>query len=138
MLNSVEKSIGLQIYKFRKRRDITQEQLANLVDVTVETISRLERGVSIPSIKTLEKISHALHTTLKDLFDFEQQPLPPKTRTVSFENEIAKIVAFLRTKKPDDAKMSYRILKSVFEQIDNNYILKKGAKRKYGRGKPGK
>ena len=42
------------------------------------TISRIEREASIPSVKTLEKISAALHISLKDLFDFEyrQKPLP--------------------------------------------------------------
>ncbi len=78
MSKSVEKLIGAQIAGIRKDREITQERLAELVDVAAETISRLERGVSIPSLKTLEKISRVLHTSLKDLFDFEyrQKPLP--------------------------------------------------------------
>lgn len=45
MSNSVEKLIGARIARIRKEREITQEQLAELVDVATETISRLERGV---------------------------------------------------------------------------------------------
>ncbi|MGR3220225.1 MAG: helix-turn-helix domain-containing protein [Candidatus Anammoxibacter sp.] len=118
MSNNVEKLIGIQIARYRKDREITQEQLAQLVNVAFETISRLERGVSIPSLKTLEKISQALNTSLKDFFDFEQ---PQKAKSRSFENECSKLIAFLKTKNADDIKMCYRIVKAVFEQIDKNY-----------------
>ena len=119
MTKSVEKLIGAQIAKIRNDREITQERLAELIKVTTETISRLERGVSIPSIKTLEKISQALHTSLKDIFDFEYLAEPDKGD--AFEHEFAKLIAFLKTKKPDDIKMCYHLLKTVFEQIEKNY-----------------
>ena len=122
MSNNVEKLIGIQIARYRKDREITQEQLAQLVNVAFETISRLERGVSIPSLKTLEKISYALNTSLKDFFDFEQ---PQKAKSSSFENECSKLVAYLKTKNVNDVKMCYRIVKAVFEQIDKNYHPKK-------------
>ena len=47
------KLIGASIARLRKDREMTQAQLAEMIDTTVETISRLERGVSVPSIKTL-------------------------------------------------------------------------------------
>ncbi len=113
----VEQRIGTQIARIRKDRAVTQEQLAEIIDVTAETISRLERGVSIPSLKTLEKISKALHTSLKDLFDFEYRQKPISAS----EKESAKLISYLNTKKADDIKMSYNILKKMFEQIENNY-----------------
>ncbi len=122
MTKSVEKLIGVQIAKIRNDREITQERLAELINVTPETISRLERGVSIPSIKTLEKISQALHTSLQTLFDFEYLEEPEKGDAV--EHEIARLIAFIKTKNPADIKMSYRLLKSVFEQIEKSYKAK--------------
>ncbi|HDH12893.1 MAG TPA: XRE family transcriptional regulator [Nitrospirae bacterium] len=121
MPESVEKQIGIQIARIRKEHEITQEQLAELVDVAPETISRIERGTSIPSLKTLEKISAALHISLKDLFDFKyrQKPLP------AIEKESMKLLTFLKAKKADDIKMSHRILKSIFEQIEKNYQPKR-------------
>jgi len=119
---SVEKLIGIQIAKIRNNREVTQEQLAESVGVATETISRLERGVSIPSLKTLEKISQALHTSLKNIFDFEYLEEPNKGDAV--ENEIARLIAFLKTKKADDIKMCYRLLKGIFEQIETNYKTK--------------
>ena len=123
MTKSVEKLIGAQIAKIRNDREITQERLAELIKVTTETISRLERGVSIPSIKTLEKISQALHTSLKDIFDFEYLEEPNKSGT--FGHEIARLIAFLKTKNADDIKMCYRLLKGIFEQIETNYKPKR-------------
>ena len=122
MQNNVEKLIGLQIASIRNEREITQEQLAKSANVVPETISRLERGIAIPSLRTLEKISLALHTTLKDLFDFEHLN---QSKCSPVENESAKLIAYLKTRKIDDVKMSYRILKYIFQEIDKNYKHKK-------------
>jgi len=122
MAENIEKLIGTQIAKIRKEREITQERLAASINVATETISRLERGVSIPSLATLERISHALHCPINKLFDFEY---PKKSKDNALDREIDKVVAFLKTKNLDDTKMCYRILKAVFEQIEKSYYHKK-------------
>jgi transcriptional regulator with XRE-family HTH domain len=96
---------------------MTQERLATSVNVATETISRLEQGVSMPSLMTLEKISHTLNSPLKDLFDFEY----PESKDDAFENEIDKLIAFLKTRDSDDIKMCYQMLKIIFGQIEKNY-----------------
>jgi transcriptional regulator with XRE-family HTH domain len=118
MPEDVEKLIGAQIARIRKEREITQEQLAESVNVATETISRLERGVSIPSLKTLEKISWALHSSLRELLDFEYRLKPEDTLS---EEELAKVIALLKTRSKEDIKMGYQILKNLFEQIEKNY-----------------
>lgn len=122
MSNSVEKLIGEQIAKIRKERELTQSQLAELIDVSTETISRLERGVSIPSLKTIEKISKVLHSSLKDLFDFEY---PQKAKGTALEQETAKLTAFIKTKRAADIRMCYRILRGIFENIEKDYAVKR-------------
>ena len=117
MAKNIEKLIGAQIARIRKERGITQERLAASVNVATETISRLERGVSMPSLMTLEKISHALHSTLNDLFDFEY----PKSKGDAVENEIDKLIAFLKTRDSDDIKMCYQMLQIIFGHIEKNY-----------------
>jgi len=117
--DSVEKLIGSSIARIRKDRELTQAQLAEMIDTTVETISRLERGVSVPSLKTLEKISKALHVYIKELLDFEYPSLKKPSIT-----EGEKLFAYLQTRRPEDIKMCYRILKTIFEQIEKNYRSK--------------
>ena len=126
MPEDVEKLIGAQIARTRKECEITQEQLAESVHVATETISRLERGVSIPSLKTLEKISWALHTLLRNLLDFEY-PLKPKD--IFSEQEVAKVITLLKTRSKEDIKMGYQILKNLFEQIEQNYRPKNTPKK---------
>ncbi len=120
MSKGIEKFIGSSIARVRKDREMTQAQLAELIDTAVETISRLERGVSIPSLKTLVKISRALHIPIKELLDVETTHV--KRASV---NESEKLLAYLQTKKPEDIRMCYRILKNIFEQIEKTYQPKR-------------
>lgn len=56
-------SIGMHIKKARQRSDLTQEQLAELVEVTPQYLSDLERGVVGTSIATLMKLCRKLNVT---------------------------------------------------------------------------
>lgn len=119
MPTKVEKLLGAHIAKLRKERGLTQFELASMVGVAFETISRLERGVSMPSVKTLEAISKALTVRLKDLFDFEGEE-----KRIDFtkdEKELRKLLAYLKTRNKSDIKLAHRILKSLFDEIDKNY-----------------
>ena len=52
--------IGERIAECRHKKVLTQENLANEIDVSVQYISNLERGVVGASIETLVKICHIL------------------------------------------------------------------------------
>ncbi len=52
----------------RVELDISQEQLAEMVGVTRQTINLIEAGKYNPSIKLCIAISKALHKTLDELF----------------------------------------------------------------------
>ncbi|TMS57276.1 helix-turn-helix transcriptional regulator [Imbroritus primus] len=61
-------SFGGVIRQKRTTLGLTQEELAEQLDVHVTVISRLERGASPPSFVTLMKVSEALGTPLSELF----------------------------------------------------------------------
>ena len=61
--------VASRIKTIRKLRGLTQEQLAQRVDRTVFAISQLERGRSLPSFETLERLSVALEVPVKEFFD---------------------------------------------------------------------
>ena len=61
--------VASRIKVIRKLRSLTQEQLAQRVDRTVFAISQLERGRSLPSFETLERLSTALDVPVKEFFD---------------------------------------------------------------------
>lgn len=111
MQDNLEKAIGRHIARLRKERQLSQAQLAELIDVAPETISRLERGISIPSLKTFENISRALEIPIKSIFDFEYSQ---KVKKNASEKEITRIVNFLRPKRAEEIKVGFEILRDVF------------------------
>lgn len=60
-----------RIKEFRARYDMTQEQLASIVGVRRETIVFLEGGKYNPSLKLAHDVARALHSSLDELFIFE-------------------------------------------------------------------
>ena len=65
--NEYASRIGKNIMESRKSLGLTQEQLAASLQVEPETISRFERGVTLPSLLTLFKLVDVLGTTMNRL-----------------------------------------------------------------------
>lgn len=61
--------VALRIKTIRKRRGMTQEQLAEQIERTADAVSQLERGRSLPSFETLERLAVALDVPIRDFFD---------------------------------------------------------------------
>ena len=53
-------TMGDRIKETRKKRHLTQEQLAEKVDVSLEYISEIERGLKMPSMPLFIKLVEAL------------------------------------------------------------------------------
>ncbi len=64
---------GKKLRKIRRYKDLTQEQLAELLGVSVEFVSNMERGVNAPSFETIEKIAQAFDLSFGELFTFEDE-----------------------------------------------------------------
>ncbi len=59
--------IGELIKEKRQEKNLTQEELANLLFVSNKTVSKWERGKGLPSIELLMPICKALDIELKEL-----------------------------------------------------------------------
>lgn len=60
-------SIGDNIRKYRKQKDMTQEQLADRLGVTYQSVSRWENGTTYPDIELLPSITEMLCITMDEL-----------------------------------------------------------------------
>ena len=60
-----------KLKEYRALADITQEALAEIVDVRRETIIRLEAGKYNPSLKLAIDISKAVKAPIEDIFIFD-------------------------------------------------------------------
>lgn len=67
---NLKENLGKNIQKYRKLNKLTQEKLAEFVDVDINSISSIERGRYFPTPDNLVKISEALNVSLADLFTF--------------------------------------------------------------------
>jgi transcriptional regulator with XRE-family HTH domain len=74
MRNDIGKIIGDRIRIYRKRRRMSQEELAHLSSFSVSFIGEVERSEKSPSLDNLNKICRALGITIQELFD-QAQPI---------------------------------------------------------------
>ena len=61
-----------KLKEYRAKLDMKQGELAELVGVRRETIIRLEKGLYNPSLKLAMDIAAVFHTTVEELFSFEE------------------------------------------------------------------
>lgn len=76
----LKREFGISVRHHRRAADMTQERLAELVDVSIETIGKIERGVAAPSFDTVEKIAAALDVPPPALFGAGERVQPKGER----------------------------------------------------------
>ena len=67
---NIKNLFGRKIKKYRKKKNLTQAQLAELVNVDDKHISCIESGKNFPSADLLERLAVSLEVEPKDLFEF--------------------------------------------------------------------
>ena len=68
-----EKILSNTIKVQRAKKDLTQEQLAELVGVTRKTINTVEKGKYVPSTYLALKLAKVLEVTVEELFQIVQK-----------------------------------------------------------------
>ncbi len=64
-----------KIKELREKHNLTQEALAEKVDVTRQTILFLEKGKYNPSLRLAYRIAKLLKATIEEIFSFEDEGL---------------------------------------------------------------
>lgn len=103
----LKKLLGEQIKRLRKARGLTQEQLAEIIEIAPRNLSRIEVGECFVTAETLEKIISALNVTAEELFAYEH---------IRDEKELlADIYTYLDTIKTNKQQLEkvYRAIKFV-------------------------
>lgn len=63
-------AFGKRVRELRKAKGLTQQMLADLADIELSTINRIELGKAASSLTNLFAISVALNVHPKELLDF--------------------------------------------------------------------
>ena len=68
-LDSIQlQKIGSRLQELRLQKNLTQKELAFMLDVEISQITRIERGIINTSILNLIKIVDALEISMSDFF----------------------------------------------------------------------
>ena len=99
--------IGERLKKARKDKHLTQEQLAEKIDVSIAFLSRIERGSSQINLKRLSQICQILDVTEGDILNGSSSK-----STKYLNSEFADLLRNCSTKKQ---KLIYDIAKVIAE-----------------------
>ena len=78
--------ISKKIIELRKKRQMTQEELANRVNVSRQTVSKWENGTVLPDINNLKELSRVFEVSVDELLDNE--------KAVRDDNEIVEAINY--------------------------------------------
>jgi transcriptional regulator with XRE-family HTH domain len=106
-MGSVETKLGRRVAELRATAGLTQAQLAERVGVATETVSRLERGATLPSLAKIEALAAALGVELADLFR-------RRARTTARDAAMDRLLAALRGRPAEDVELLADIAGHVF------------------------
>ncbi len=67
---TLRKRFGQRLREIRATQRMTQEEFAELVGMSVDFLSLIERGRNAPSFETLDRIAKKLKLPVADLFTF--------------------------------------------------------------------
>ena len=64
-------TLGNRLYKARKRTGLSQEELAEKLGVSRQTISKWETNETLPDIRQSKQMAQLYHLSLDELIDFD-------------------------------------------------------------------
>jgi len=65
------KAFGIKVRKIRLSKGLSMRKFALQIDMEYSLLSKIERGVSNPTISTANALAEGLDVQVKELFDFK-------------------------------------------------------------------
>jgi transcriptional regulator with XRE-family HTH domain len=115
MSKKLQRTLGAAARNARKSRGLTQEQVAERLDVTVEFYGRIERSVAWPSIRVFACMVSVLGTSADTLLDIDlaQAPKPAPVTRAGDLPEIRELMAFVRKGGPDAVRLVENLVRGI-------------------------
>ena len=89
----MNETIGSRIARFRKEKNMTQEDLAHIMGVTAQAVSKWENDLSCPDISILSKLCKTLGVTTDELLEGKREEvmLVPEAQRKPFDQMVMRI-----------------------------------------------
>lgn len=78
--------LGKKIYQLRKLSGMTQEQLADKLNITRQTLSKWENETSLPDVESVVRLSLLFHTPLEELLLEEESHMEKREGQITLED----------------------------------------------------
>ena len=139
--------IGSLIAKLRKKKGLTQKELADQLHITDRAVSKWERGVGCPDISLLDDLAKILGVSISSLLNGEEEVESAIKTTITYVTESKKqrikewgnflfiivIVFFLLLAIFDFVKVEMRFLKKYPSRSISSYQIFVGSDDTYTR-----
>ena len=86
------KNTGDLICDARKAKNMTQKELADMLNITDKAVSKWERGVSCPDINTIPKLADILGLSSDELIRFQRQSSTMDSQNLNLGQKINQII----------------------------------------------
>jgi transcriptional regulator with XRE-family HTH domain len=104
---NVGKRFGVHVRELRHGRQLTQEELAERSQLSVDAVRRIERGAFSPSLETVNKLATGLDVSLRTLFnDFDRDR----------RDQVAELCDYLGRRNRTELRMVWRVIRAMFEE----------------------
>lgn len=109
--------IGKAIKKLRRDKNMTQEKLADYLDISPQAISRWENGLAMPELSLVPVIATLFGVTTDCLFGLDENDVDNAVKAIISRSDDAENDA-------DMNKAALLILKDGISRFPNNWVLK--------------
>ena len=91
--------LAKRIKELRKEKDLTQEDLGKLINVTKVSICCYENGTRIPSLETIVALANAFEVSLDDLLGREKEIVVDDEQKIRMSKEEVEFIKEVRKRK---------------------------------------
>ncbi len=101
----LKRFIGLRVGEIRRKKGLTQEELADNMGIGPKYLSSIERGKENPTLNTLIKLSQALDVDLGEIFAVVQIEDVTKRKNL--------VLSLINEADGEQLKQAYKILAAI-------------------------
>ena len=112
-MGDIKKKFGVRLFQLRSEAGLTQAELAEKSNLSIDTISRIERGDRAPSFESLERIAAALGIDIVQIVNFGGKEVQALAEC---SPEVLELWKLLKKEKPKPIKKLYEIARILLDK----------------------
>lgn len=110
----MEIKIGENIKRLRKAKNVTQEQIAEVLGISVTAVSKWERCETYPDITLLFPLAHYFEVTLDELMGYDEERI---------QAEIHEVLSEYRSLWITEPEKARKLIRKAYKDYPNDYLV---------------